>query len=207
VGYANLRWKNPHLRAGRFPTNAGNDPNYERALEKVTRIRPRIIFAHFRKATIGGKSIANTQPLVNSHWSFGHNGTIWSPAINRIENETDSGAYFRRLLDDLPPRSSRVEDTLSDTLKELRHDISLHPDDKRRTYSSLTCILSDGKSIYVVRDIANENDEDYHTMYYSVLDNGVVICQEKIIESNWNSIPNRTLVAFHGGEIKTLSCQ
>jgi hypothetical protein len=68
--------------------------------------------------------------------------------------------------------------------------------------------LSDGKSIYAVRDFADRKNEDYYTMYYSALEDGIVFCQEKIIESNWVSIPNRTLAAFHGdGEIRKVSCE
>jgi len=198
---------NSPIYAGRFPTNPADDPNYDHAIDEVRKIRPTIILAHFRKATIGAKSIANTQPYVNSKWGFGHNGTIWSSKINAKQKETDSEAYFRRVLAGLPRNSGRIEENLCATVKKIRNDVVLHPDSQRRTYSSLTCILSDGESIYALRDIPNEIDEDYYTLHYCALRDGVVICQEKLVERNWNSIPNRTLVAFHPGATETLSCE
>lgn len=193
---------------GRVPTDPYVGLEYDRMLESVRSIHARIILGHLRKASSGSRSVENTQPFTNSQWSFAHNGTIWSPGLNWTGSEIDSKAYFSRLLQSLVSSDSNAEDVLASTVREIRNDVTRLCDSKGKTYSSLTCILSDGKSIYAVRDFADRKNEDYYTMYYSALEDGIVFCQEKIIESNWVSIPNRTLAAFHGdGEIRKVSCE
>ena len=188
---------------GRMPTDPLNGSDYDRAVEGMARMRPQIVVGHLRKASCGPNLIEYTQPFVRSQWSFAHNGTIWSPGLDRVGTENDSAAYFRTLLDGLP--SSNVEGALAAKVKKVRSDVALHR--SGRTYSSLTCLLSDGKSIYAVRDFAEDSTCNYYTLYYSVLQEGIVFCQEKLIESPWVEIPNKTLVAFHPGEkIRMVPC-
>jgi len=182
----------------REPTDPLNGPSYERTVENIARTRPRIILAHLRKASCGAKSVENTQPFEHSQWSFAHNGTIYSHGLSRIGTENDSQAYFRTLLDGLA--SSNIEDAVAGRVKELREDIMHQSDNSGRTYSSLTCLLSDGNSIYAVRDFSEELEREYYTMYYALSQNGIVFCQEKIADGTWEAIPNKTLVAFHPGE-------
>ena len=180
---------------GREPTDPLNGPAYERAVENITTMRPSIILAHLRKASCGFNSVENTQPFEHSQWSFAHNGTIYSPGLTRIGTENDSQAYFRTLRDGLP--SSNIEDALAAGVKKLHGDITRQCDNSGQTYSSLTCLLSDGNSIYAVRDFSDESHSDYYTTYYSLLQNGIVFCQEKIIDTTWEAIPNKTLIALN----------
>jgi predicted glutamine amidotransferase len=190
---------------GRIPTDPQNGSDYERAVESIARMRPQIILGHLRKASCGPNLIEYTQPFVRSQWSFAHNGTIRSPGLNRIEDENDSAAYFRTLLEELP--SSNIEDALAAKVRKVRNNIVRLSDKHGQTYSSLTCLLSDGTSIYAVRDFRDDSTRNYYTMYYSVLDDGIVFCQEKIIDTTWEEIPNKTLVAFHPGEnIRVVPC-
>jgi predicted glutamine amidotransferase len=194
----------PHY-LGRKPSDPMNSSDYERAVEVISKTRPQIILGHLRKASCGSNSIENTQPFIRSQWSFAHNGTVWSPAMKRLGTENDSAAYFRILLDGLP--TLNIESALAERVKKLRSDVSSQKDDSGQTYSSLTCLLSDGRSIYAARDFANDSDRNYYTLYYSLLREGIVFCQEKIINSSWEEIPNRTLVAFNPGErVKIVPC-
>ena len=122
---------------GRTPSDPLNGSDYERAVENIARMRPQIILGHLRKASCGPNLIEYTQPFVSSQWSFAHNGTIWSPGLNRIGDENDSAAYFRTLLDGLP--SSNIEGALAAKVKKVRSDITRYSDNSRRAYSSLTC--------------------------------------------------------------------
>jgi predicted glutamine amidotransferase len=190
---------------GREPTDPLKGSGYDRAVEDIGTVRPQIILGHLRKASFGGNTIENTQPFLDSEWGFAHNGTIYSPGLKRVGTENDSRAYFRTLLDGLP--SSNVESALAATVKKLRRGITVHRDKSGRTYSSLTCLLSDGKSIYALRDFSDELDRNYYTMYYSLFQEGIVFCQEKIIDAKWEEIPNKTLVAFHPGQdVGTVPC-
>jgi len=89
-------------------------------------------------------------------------------------------------------------------MKKLRSDITCQSDNSGRTYSSLTCLLSDGNSIYAIRDFSDDSDRSYYSMYYSLIENGILFCQEQIIDSTWEEIPNETLVVFHPGEKVTI---
>ena len=190
---------------GRKPADPLSGSDYEYAVEGVGRVRPRIILGHLRKASCGSNSIENTQPFVHSQWSFAHNGTIWSLGLRQVGSENDSAAYLRTLLDGLS--NSNVERALAATVKRLRSQLTSHPDNSRQTYSSLTCLLSDGKWIYALRDFADDSMSDYYTMYYSMMQDGIVFCQEKIIDTAWKEIPNKTLVAYHPGEdVRIVSC-
>jgi len=190
---------------GRRPTSPLDGPEYDATIEAVSNMRPQILLGHLRKASCGENSIENTQPFLRSQWSFAHNGTIWSPGLIRLGAENDSAAYFRTLLDGVP--SSNIEGHLASTLKKIRGDIVSCTDTPGRNYSSLTCLLSDGSSVYAVRDFSKESDSDYYTMYYGVLQTGVVFCQEKIIDISWQELPNKTLATFHPREnVKIISC-
>ena len=58
-----------------------------------------------------------------------------------------------------------------------------------------------------MRDFADNSSCNYYTMYYSVLQGGIVFCQEKVIDSTWEQVPNKTLVAFHPGEnVRVVPC-
>ena len=190
---------------GRKPTDPMNGSDYERAVDVISKTRPQIILGHLRKASCGSNSIENTQPFIRSQWSFAHNGTVWSPGLNRVGTENDSAAYFGILLDGLP--TSDIENALAERVKKLRSDVTSQKDNSDQTYSSLTSLLSDGRSIYAVRDFANDSDRNYYTLYYSLLSEGIVFSQEKIIDSSWEEIPNKTLVTFHPGErVKIIPC-
>jgi hypothetical protein len=44
-------------------------------------------------------------------------------------------------------------------------------------------------------------------MYYRPSQDGIVFCQEKIIDGTWEEIPNKTLAAFHPGEnVRIVNC-
>jgi predicted glutamine amidotransferase len=190
---------------GRESTDPLKDSGYDLAVEDIGRLHSQIVLGHLRKASCGDNSIENTQPFICSPWSFAHNGTVYSPALNRIGNENDSRAYFRTLVDQLP--SSNVETALAAGVKELRRNITHNGDESGQTYSSLTCLLSDGTSIYALRDFSDEAERGYYTMYYSLWEEGIVFCQEKIINGVWEEVPNKTLVVFHPGEnVRVVSC-
>jgi len=190
---------------GREPSDPFNGSGYDHAIGEIGEIQPQIILGHLRKASCGEHSIENTQPFLNSKWSFAHNGTIYSPGLKRIADENDSRAYFRTLLDTV--RNPNIESALVTTMKKIRHGISLNSDATGQTYSSLTFLLTDGIAIYALRDFSDETERDYYTMYYRLFQNGIVFCQQKIIDGEWEEIPNKTLAAYHPDEgVKTIPC-
>jgi len=57
--------------------DASADPSYVGAVNKLSSIQPGLVMAHFRKASIGGKILANVHPFIQDNYSFCHNGSIF----------------------------------------------------------------------------------------------------------------------------------
>ena len=180
---------------GRSTEPAWKSPEYMVACEKVTNT-DRIVLAHLRKASSGTISLENTQPLVSGKWSFGHNGTVYSPAFNTGTVQSDSRTVLDRLVRAIDKSGPMpIERVIAKNVQRIREDILRDPDRKGRTYSSLTFMLSNGESLYVLRDFTEE--EDYYTMYYYVVPNGAVFCQEKIWSAPWKPLENRKLATVN----------
>ena len=194
---------------GRQPSNAMADDLYVNALDEAVRLRPSILIAHLRKASPGIEiSLENTQPLQNGSWSFAHNGTIWSHSF-RLGGHSDSIIFFEKLLENVQRRSD--SDTLTQRILEavaqLRKAILDNPDSKGRTYTSITFILSDGNSMWVLRDCNDDRDKDYYTMHYLHSENYILFCQQKIIPGKWESIENKTMAIVNpDNELNIVEC-
>jgi predicted glutamine amidotransferase len=200
---------------GRHPTDAMADERYTMACEETARMRPRILIAHLRKASRGMEtSLTNTQPLRWDSWTFGHNGTIWSPAFRRKNGESDSIAFLERLMSLVQAKrdSNALHQTIAESVRQIRRAIQENPDSMGRTYSSLTFVLSDGRSLYVLRDFSegfkDRDYEDYYTMHYLKSPNYVLFCQEQLISGDWRPLTNKTMaIVSPNGDLEIVSCQ
>jgi predicted glutamine amidotransferase len=181
---------------GRRPEDALTDGLYVSASNEAARIRPKILIAHLRKASPGiGISLENTQPLRNGSWSFAHNGTIWSPNFRRSNGQSDSIVLFEKLLEKIQRKSGSdtMDQRLSQAVLQLRNVILQNPDSEGRTYTSITFILSDGNSLWVIRDYRDDHDEEYYTMHYMISTDCILFCQQQIIPGNWKSLGNKSM--------------
>jgi predicted glutamine amidotransferase len=162
-----------------------------------------------RKASVGRRSLENTQPFLRGKWSFAHNGTIYSSRFRESDAVSDTAVLFDRLrvaVEDNVPRASS-ESVILETVRNIRNEIMSNPDDSGRTYSSLTFLMSDGVSLYALRDFANQRDTDFYTLHYLHVGNAVILCQEQIIPGEWKSIPNKSLATVDlQGNIQIRSC-
>jgi predicted glutamine amidotransferase len=195
---------------GRRTGNATLDEFYVDASKEAARLRPRILLAHLRKASRGMEiSLENTQPLQRGSWSFAHNGTIWSPRFRRGGGQSDSVIFLEKLLENIQTRSDsdRMDQRILKEVKQLRKIIVDNPDSNGRTYTSITFILSDGNSLWVLRDYNDDRDEDYYTMHYLHSADFTLFCQQKIIPGNWKSIENRRMaVVDRENELEIVQC-
>lgn len=67
-------------------------------------------------------------------------------------------------------------------------------------------MLSDGESLYVLRDFTGE--EDYYTMYYFEPPSGAVFCHERIWSAPWKPLGNRKLaIVNQDGRIRIETCE
>ena len=191
---------------GRSTEPAWKNGEYGLACERITDMN-RIVLAHLRKASPGDVSLQNTQPLTSGKWSFGHNGTVYSPNFNTGGVQSDSRVLLDKLVRAIQESGDApIERLIGKNVGQLREDILRQPDEKGRTYSSLTFMLSDGESLYVLRDFTEE--ENYYTMYYFELPSGAVFCQEKISSASWKPLGNRKLaIVNREGETRIETCE
>lgn len=184
VGYQN----HTPIHLGRQPTNAMEDPKYEKACERLDQLRlTGSLMAHLRKASLGARSYENTAPFIRDEWCFGHNGTIPKIDTNMkgLRGNTDSEAFFlllyRRILD----TSISIDKAIDDTIQEVRQENEI---------SSLTFLLSNGTRIYAYREYSDPKFSWYYNLMYAVDENMVLVSQQKIWYRDWVTIPNKTLV-------------
>jgi len=195
---------------GRSSADAAGDVSYAMACDLLAGIKqPGVIMGHLRKASFGDRSIENTQPLLHGKWSFAHNGTIWSPEYRGSNRRSDSVIFFQRLIEAIEASSSNLpmEDVIVGTVRKARREMVSNPDRMGRAYSSLTFIMSDGASLYALRDFASQHDADYYTLYYLRATNAIIFCQERIIDGEWKLIPNGNLATVNAqGRLDVRSC-
>ena len=147
---------------------------------------------HLRKMTVGGASLVNTHPFIESEYSFVHNGTIsqseklYENLSAYCEGSTDSERLFRRFLE---IKKNEIVSTQTAFTKMLKETKELYPE-----YSAINTILHDGVCIYVSRIINQHNTkytfsdtEKYYTLYV-----GTTKCGDTIVSSE--KIPYEDIV-------------
>lgn len=177
----------------------------ENLSELCRMVRSSLFVAHVRASTGGQTSRANCHPFVHENWSFCHNGQVPHIAGLRRNMEAD-------LPDDL--FAARKGTTDSETLFLSLLASGLQKDPARafdqlftRLYPitvaaplRLTCVLSDGASLYALR---HASDEWAPSLYVSEqLDNGGwALCSEPLCETEgrWKPVPPDCLIRFQHG--------
>jgi predicted glutamine amidotransferase len=180
----------PHY-AGRSTADALDDPAYAAAVEELHKRRPQgPLLAHVRKASAGALSVDNTHPFVEGRWSFCHNGTVWGFAP---EGESDSRALFAALLADIERGRTPVE-----ALRALVEEVSC------LKFSSLTCLLSDGRTLWGLRKVGNVDEScredacapEYYTLGVARIGDQTVVSQEHAFlgVELWHVVPDAHVV-------------
>jgi predicted glutamine amidotransferase len=178
-------------------------PFFDQAVEKAERSRTPVVIANIRKASEGSRAIHNTHPFRAKDWIFAHNGTIFgAQASLPLEDfqpigDTDSERYLlwilERIANALDPTAALV-----DLLKHSRDAL---------VFSSLTFLLTNGKTLWAYRDYGNkrldpgetvEEREKYYTLYAARVGPSSVVCSEPLttLTKNWQPLSQRTLAVF-----------
>jgi len=192
-GWGMVVWNNslPEYIA-REPNNAAIDPQYDVALDRMKN-KPisSPLLAHLRKASSGSKRTReNTHPFLFKKWAFAHNGTI---RRMNLRDRTDSQWFFHSVMERLDLSNGDVVQAIAEQVKSVREVYD---------YSSLTFLLSDGKSLYAYRDCSS--NEDYYTLYYTQVDGAIIVCQERILDSRWEVVGNGQLLKV---DAEKLQCE
>lgn len=152
---------------------AHRSEEYLTVVESLSRKNPRVVLAHLRKASPGTPlTDREAHPFQNGNFLFCHNGSLYQKDGSPLGEELDSILYFRKI------QKTSLKEAISHfhTLK----------------YTSLTCLLTDGHTIWGYRDYTEK--EDYYTLYYTKKESYVLFCSEPIIAGEWVLVGNRELV-------------
>jgi len=153
----------------------------------------KVLIVHFRKsAWENTNSPENSHPFQYKNILFAHNGTIYdykkllkniTPKNEPSPNVLDSEVYFRYLMNSL---SSDIEQTFKNSVAQIK---------KKNKYSSLTCIFTDGNTLYAYREYTKS--PNYYTLYHSQIGNSSIISSEPISSKlNWQILRKNKLFTF-----------
>lgn len=187
-GWGFVTWESSEPKyLGREPRDASSDPIYDKMLKEIllNPVKSNLI-GHLRKASRGSKILENTHPFTIEKWAFAHNGTIRK--LN-LHDRTDSEWFFHSLMYECAKNPST--DMIELIKKRVEAVRSLY------NYTSITFLLSNGKTMYAYRDYTC--DEDYYTLFYTKTKDALIICQEKLFESNWKEIEKSHLLEIQDG--------
>lgn len=182
-----------------FPEYLAREPHsetedsevYKKGAQFLEQSKAKVAMIHFRKISVGQPAISNTHPFLYKQWSFCHNGTIYdSEKISLVSlkpsGSTDSERFFLYLMEHLDPQNH---------LKSIKK--SVQQIKKNFKYTSLTFLLTDGKTIYAYRDCDPQYD-DYYTLYNAKINGGEIICSEPLpaITNQWQVLKNETFLTI-----------
>ncbi|MHB8701666.1 MAG: class II glutamine amidotransferase [Nitrososphaerales archaeon] len=186
-GWGAVAWHldSPYYLA-REPKDAHTDTIFDEMLLKIesSPITTHFI-AHLRKASLGAKTRENTHPFIQGKWAFAHNGTIRK--LN-LKDRTDSEWFFLSLMKEAEEHGGDMLEAIKSQVQSVR---ALY------NYSSITFLLSDGRSMFAYRDYSGH--DDYYTLYYADTKRGFIVCQEKIIDADWIELSNHELLVLKEG--------
>lgn len=183
----------PPAHAGRSVLDASEDPSYPEAAARVGRMAGRgVLLAHLRAASAGAVEVENSHPFLGDGLAFCHNGTV-----RGLEGPggSDSRGYFAQVLDET--RSGLAP---ADAIAAVAARLA-----KTHTYSSLTCLLTDGRTLWGLRKVGDDPEEcgdracaaDYYTLGVSRIGHLTVVAQEREFlprGASWETVPDGHLV-------------
>ena len=165
---------------GREPTNALTDKKFDGACKKVQdrKLKSHLLL-HLRKASVGSNTRKNTHPFISGNWAFAHNGTIYN--IPHPDDVTDSQMFFEEIMQ--KSLEKKMSTAIADCILEMR---------EKYNYSSITFLLSNGSDLFAYREARKW--KNYFRIYFTTIEDRLVISQEKFFESDWNELENKQML-------------
>lgn len=152
----------------------------------------KILLLHLRKSSWRGTSkFAHAHPFATENILFAHNGTIrdFKPLREKIIHDPpppealDSEIYFRYVMNFVPLGLAKAFGRASYHIK------------KYHTYSSLTCLLTDGNLLYAFREYTK--DPWYYSLYYAPAKEVIIVASQPVSpDLHWKMLPKGKLLIF-----------
>jgi predicted glutamine amidotransferase len=165
---------------GREPTDALRDKKFDEACKKIDdrKLKSHLLL-HLRKASVGANTRENTHPFIFDNWAFAHNGTIYN--IPHKDGVTDSQTFFEKIMQ--RSEEKEMSTAIADCVLEMR---------EKYKYSSITFLLSNGSDLFAYREARRW--KNYSRIYFTTINNRLVISQEKFFESDWDELENKQML-------------
>jgi predicted glutamine amidotransferase len=138
-----------------------------------------------REIVIGAITRDNTHSFISGDWTFAHNGGIIKPDLGA---KNDSQWFFEQLL------LRNAKEIITEAIRTQTK--AIHGQYK---YTSLTLLLFNDLDLYAYRDFTNF--DYYYTMFFTVLDDQVMVSQERFFDSDWVELNNYRLRHVSDSEI------
>jgi predicted glutamine amidotransferase len=152
------------------------DPSFDEAAKGIPPLEtPNILICHARRGTEGATSLQNTQPFVTDGIVFAHNGSVkdYHPKTSFVpRGDSDSARVFSKFVDEYTV-SRDIRGALINLLEGSVH---------RHSYTGLTLLISDGKSLYGYRDFGPGRDADYYNLKLARCADKVIMFQQSVAE-------------------------
>jgi len=187
------------------PTDAFKDADFNQLKKEITQKKLGLFLAHLRKASVGSRTLRNTQPYLYLDFSFVHNGTIFNSEKIKLQDRltklrkgsTDSEKLFLLIIQNI--QSKRRGSSIIGAIKKAVEDVR-----KELNYTAMNMLLTNGKKMWAIREINEKNEEvqilkmeKYYELYIgkSKRGDGVVFSSEKISKSlEWKLINNHEVI-------------
>ena len=168
-----IGWVNPGCYLVKKAECAVSSRTYADTVTRVNCESPQVILAHLRKASPGTPvTDEEAHPFQKDNFLFCHNGSIYQVDGKPLGDQLDSILFFKKI------QKTSLKEAIS-YFRALK-------------YTSLTCILTDGHTIWAYRDYTEK--EDYYTLYYLKTRGYILFCSEPIIPGAWTLLKNGELV-------------
>jgi glutamine amidotransferase len=198
------------------------EDTFFRDLEKI---KTKTLIAHLRKASIGAKCLENCHPFENHigghQFIFMHNGSVWprrvleSKLVNhkpKSSDPTDSELIFCYILDVLEEKGVNLN-SWRDTVEAINEIILTIRSESLIT--KLNFVLADRNYVYCYNfdelrysyiEGNPESNSFNNKQNARSKDGKIVVCSRPLLENiHWESIPQKTSMVLHNGEIISIS--
>lgn len=174
----------------------------EKMEKLVAHLEPqRIVMAHIRYATVGGKREHNCHPFVGKdisgrEWTLIHNGTIYSGSMiakyaAKQEGDTDSERMFLYLIDEINGATTRKGEALEEKERFAVIDGAIC---KLAYRNKLNLMLYDGELLYAHKNMKN-------TLAFKRQRDSILLATKPTDDGNWLGLPMTRLLGFRNGKI------
>jgi predicted glutamine amidotransferase len=191
----------------RSPRDAAGDVAYPRAVKALLSKKPDLTVGHLRKATVGKRTVNNTQPFMKDGFTFAHNGTVRDTTIFNLtvsakrvlKGETDSEKLFVFLLEYM--KGAKTPTAIRNAFRRAIRFVRSNSD-----YTAMNIIFSNGRYVWALRDfnphnvvVKEKNLKGYYTLYVGrqKTETTVVSSERLALDATaWKPLANRALLEW-----------